>query len=90
MTKGNCPTVNVHLALLEAQFALANDRLGGKGFVNFDQVKLVGRHVNLGEQLLGGRQGADPHQFRLDPGQGTGLPVAEDFLAFRQSPAFAH
>ena len=68
MAEGNRSAVDVELAAIEVQFAIAGEHLRGKGFVQFDQIEAVNANPVLLFHLAQCGHRPDPHDARVNSG----------------------
>src|SRR5258707_451969 len=66
MTEGDGAAVDVEFFLVDLQFADTLERLGGEGFVDLDQVKVVDAQTGSLENLARGRDGSQAHVGGID------------------------
>src|SRR6266851_1716968 len=66
MSESNGAAVDIDFSSIQAQFFFDGEILCSEGLVDFDQVNVVEREAGSLQCNLGCRDGAAPHQFRLD------------------------
>ena len=69
MAQSNRTAINVNLVGIPAHVAVDCNRLRGKGFVGFDQVKVGCRPARLFKRLFRRRDRTRPHDRRIDTGR---------------------
>ncbi|MNI98656.1 hypothetical protein D3C73_1575430 [compost metagenome] len=80
MAQRNCTAVNVNLAAVPIQRFADRQRLGGKGFVGFDQINVIQRPPGALQALQRGFHRADPHNGWINARDG----VTGDFCQHRK------
>ncbi len=81
VAQGDGTAIDVDLVHVPLQLPGHGQRLGGKGFVGFNQVQLLQGPAGLVQAAAGGRDRADAHDGRVDPGVGVGTDFRQHWQA---------
>ena len=90
VAQSNCAAIDVHLAHIEVQSLADSHRLSCKCLVGLDQIHVSNGQAGLGHDLLGSRDGAQAHDFRLNACQSTCNPGSQRLHAQLLGLLLAH
>ena len=90
MAQSDSAAVDVQLLLVEVQSLADCNRLCSESLVGLDQIHVVDSQAGLCHNLLGGGDGAQAHDLRLNTGQSTGDPGSQRLNAQLLGLLLAH